>query len=282
MPPPRSPSPRPQPRRRAGPDPGPASPALPAHSAVRSHRGRPSPATGATHDRTHAQLHQRHPKEWRRRGQTPPRPRRRAAPGHRGPRPARRCRFGARSRAPGPAPGADGRGSEGLGERSRPCAPPSSRPSTPRTCGRAGAPSRSWPPAGGVLVHALDPALLPGPGPLPGQVFVHGDFGPNNVLMEPCGGRVAAVLDWEWAHPGAPVEDLAWCEWVVRTYHPGEVGALEAFFAAYGVRPAWAERHAWMVRRCEEVAAFWEEWRPLSPTTGVRRAQSAATRAWRG
>ena len=131
------------------------------------------------------------------------------------------------------------------------------------------------------LVHGLDPALLPGPPPRPGQVFVHGDFGPNNVLMEPGGGRVAAVLDWEWAHPGAPVEDLAWCEWVVRTYHPGEVGALEAFFSAYGERPEWQERHAWMVRRCAQVTAFWEQWRPGSPVTGTRRAQLAATRAWR-
>jgi hypothetical protein len=23
------------------------------------------------------------------------------------------------------------------------------------------------------------------------------------------------VLDWEWAHRGEPVEDLAWCEWIV-------------------------------------------------------------------
>ncbi|MEU0240822.1 phosphotransferase [Nocardiopsis sp. NPDC006198] len=183
-----------------------------------------------------------------------------------------------------PEPGADGRGSEGLGGTVPPLRTAFVEAVHAKDLWARGCAEQVMAACGRVLrlVHALDPALLPGPGPLPGQVFVHGDFGPNNVLMEPCGGRVAAVLDWEWAHPGAPVEDLAWCEWVVRTYHPGEVGALEAFFAAYGLRPAWAERHAWMVRRCEEVAAFWEEWRPLSPTTGVRRAQSAATRAWRG
>ena len=38
--------------------------------------------------------------------------------------------------------------------------------------------------------------------------------------------RVTAVLDWEFAHLGDPVEDLAWCEWLVRTHHPEHVGAL--------------------------------------------------------
>jgi hypothetical protein len=27
--------------------------------------------------------------------------------------------------------------------------------------------------------------------------------------------RVTAVLDWEFAHLGQPVEDLAWAEWIV-------------------------------------------------------------------
>ncbi|GAB2757711.1 phosphotransferase [Streptomyces bullii] len=67
-----------------------------------------------------------------------------------------------------------------------------------------------------------------------GPVLVHGDFGPHNVLLDPVTLQVAAVVDWEFAHLGEPVEDLAWCEWVVRTHHPGQVDCLGPFFDAYG------------------------------------------------
>jgi aminoglycoside phosphotransferase (APT) family kinase protein len=39
-------------------------------------------------------------------------------------------------------------------------------------------------------------------------VLVHGDAGPGNFLFE--GDRMTALLDWELAHPGDPMEDLAW------------------------------------------------------------------------
>jgi len=35
-------------------------------------------------------------------------------------------------------------------------------------------------------------------------------------------------VDWEWAHAGNPIEDLAWCEWIVRMHHPRDVTALGA------------------------------------------------------
>lgn len=40
------------------------------------------------------------------------------------------------------------------------------------------------------------------------EVLVHGDFRPANILVEQ--GRVTAVLDWELAHVGDPMEDLGW------------------------------------------------------------------------
>lgn len=40
------------------------------------------------------------------------------------------------------------------------------------------------------------------------RVLVHGDFKPGNVLLE--GDRIVALLDWELAHLGDPVEDLGW------------------------------------------------------------------------
>ena len=39
-------------------------------------------------------------------------------------------------------------------------------------------------------------------------VLVHGDAGPGNFLFE--GGHMTALLDWELAHLGDPMEDLAW------------------------------------------------------------------------
>jgi aminoglycoside phosphotransferase (APT) family kinase protein len=39
-------------------------------------------------------------------------------------------------------------------------------------------------------------------------VLVHGDFKPGNVLIE--GDRVVAMLDWETAHLGDPLEDIGW------------------------------------------------------------------------
>ena len=46
------------------------------------------------------------------------------------------------------------------------------------------------------------------PGPPERQVLVHGDLGPGNVLHD--GRRVTGLCDWELAHVGDPMEDLAW------------------------------------------------------------------------
>src|ERR1700733_3554689 len=62
-------------------------------------------------------------------------------------------------------------------------------------------------------IHQLDvstiAAALPGPAG-ERKVLVHGDYGPNNVLLDPATLQITAVLDWEWAHAGEPAEDLAW------------------------------------------------------------------------
>jgi aminoglycoside phosphotransferase (APT) family kinase protein len=63
---------------------------------------------------------------------------------------------------------------------------------------RTGEPSFVWL-AAWLRAHA--------PAPRP-AVLVHGDFRYGNVLHD--GGRLTAVLDWELAHYGDPVEDLAW------------------------------------------------------------------------
>ena len=46
------------------------------------------------------------------------------------------------------------------------------------------------------------------PGPPERAVLVHGDLGPGNVLHD--GRAVTGLCDWELAHVGDPMEDLAW------------------------------------------------------------------------
>jgi len=114
-----------------------------------------------------------------------------------------------------------------------------------------------------------------------GQVLVHGDYGPQNVLLNPATLRITAVLDWEWAHIGDPVEDLAWCEWIVRMHHPRQVSLLGAFFDAYGgaIRP-WPDRHAFMLQRCRSLLDLCHRQEPGGPGEAQWAHRLAATGAW--
>jgi tRNA A-37 threonylcarbamoyl transferase component Bud32 len=85
-----------------------------------------------------------------------------------------------------------------------------------------------------------------------GAVAVHGDFGPQNLLVG-AHGEVVALVDWEFAHLGDATEDLAWAEWIVRMHHAEAVEALDALFTAYGARPPWRTRHEAMVAHCERI-----------------------------
>jgi aminoglycoside phosphotransferase (APT) family kinase protein len=73
----------------------------------------------------------------------------------------------------------------------------------------------------------------------------HGDVGPGNFLHD--AGRVTALLDWEFAHLGDPLDDLAWLAF--RGHHLndgiGELAAqLRRWSQATGL-PAAAERIGW-------------------------------------
>jgi hypothetical protein len=145
-------------------------------------------------------------------------------------------------------------------------------------------------------IHDLDVTeILPGSPAASGEVLIHGDFGPQNLLFgleaveaveavetaETSGSlAVVAVLDWEWAHVGQRIEDLAWCEWIVRMHHPDQVGALGAFFAGYGAHPAWAERHAAMLTRCRRLIDFCEGWVPDGDGVAHWRRRLAVTAGW--
>lgn len=90
--------------------------------------------------------------------------------------------------------------------------------------------------------------------PPPGEVVVlHGDFRVGNLMVDATG--LAGVFDWEFAHRGDPLEDLAWpC---VRSWRFGQddlrlggVGSAEAF---------WSHYEAASGRRVERpAAAYWE------------------------
>jgi len=111
-------------------------------------------------------------------------------------------------------------------------------------------------------------------------VLVHGDYGPNNVLLDAAAQEVIAVVDWEWAHAGDPVEDLAWCEWIIRMHHPAHVAALSAFFDAYGHRPAWAARQQAMVAQCRALLAMSGRWQPSGQGVRLWRQRVQVTKSW--
>ena len=120
----------------------------------------------------------------------------------------------------------------------------------------------------GRLLRALHDLSVTGLGlhASPGQVLVHGDFGPNNVLLDPATFTVTALLDWEFAHVGDPIEDLAWCEWIIRAHHREHRDALEEFFVGYdGDVPAWPERRAAMTTRCGQLQKFCQQREPHGP-----------------
>ncbi|MDP1882322.1 MAG: phosphotransferase family protein [Bradyrhizobium sp.] len=74
------------------------------------------------------------------------------------------------------------------------------------------------------------------PGPSAEVTLVHGDFRHGNFIIGPDG--VRAVLDWELAHFGDPMEDLGWI--CVNSWRYGEIdkpvgglGTREELFAGY-------------------------------------------------
>ncbi len=74
------------------------------------------------------------------------------------------------------------------------------------------------------------------PGPSEEVTLVHGDFRHGNLIIGPDG--VRAVLDWELAHLGDPMEDLGWV--CVNSWRFGEIdkpvggfGTREELFAGY-------------------------------------------------
>ena len=111
-------------------------------------------------------------------------------------------------------------------------------------------------------------------------VLVHGDYGPQNVLLDPAAGAITAVVDWEWAHAGDGLEDLSWCEWIIRMHHPAHVRSLGRFFDGYGEHPAWAARRHAMVARCRALLAVSEQRDPHGQDIRLWRQRVQITQSW--
>jgi aminoglycoside phosphotransferase (APT) family kinase protein len=86
----------------------------------------------------------------------------------------------------------------------------------------------------------------------PEAQVTHGDYGPQNLLLDAAGEAVVLVADWEFSFAGRdPLTDLAWAEWIVRMHHPAAASSISGLFAGYGHTPPWDDRKRVMLRRCE-------------------------------
>jgi hypothetical protein len=109
------------------------------------------------------------------------------------------------------------------------------------------------------------------------SVLVHGDFGPNNVLLAEGGEDIVLLADWEWSTVGSPLTDLAWAEFIVRMHHPKHLDCLPALFEGYGTRPAWDERQAAMAERATALEDWVRSWKGTAAgSTWRRRSQAIA------
>lgn len=83
--------------------------------------------------------------------------------------------------------------------------------------------------------HVIEPVtraalrwLRRNPPPEPAKpAIVHGDYRSGNFLFLPEDGRISAILDWEMAHIGDPLEDVAWAidaSWPMTRHMPLDEG----------------------------------------------------------
>ena len=93
---------------------------------------------------------------------------------------------------------------------------------------------------------------------------VHGDYRTGNLLIDPQG-HVRAVLDWEMAHVGDPLEDLAWGINRAWSFRPGLAGglvpravALAHWEAASGLQADAEALHWWELFSCVKGQAIWQ------------------------
>jgi aminoglycoside phosphotransferase (APT) family kinase protein len=126
------------------------------------------------------------------------------------------------------------------------------------------------------------------PPPAQAPLLVHGDYRTGNYLADETG--VTAILDWEGAHLGDPVEDLGWL--CVKSWRFGAVdkpaggfGSREELWAAYeragGARVDPARAHWWEVFGTARwgIICHQQAWRHLSGAVKSMELASIGRRA---
>jgi aminoglycoside phosphotransferase (APT) family kinase protein len=126
------------------------------------------------------------------------------------------------------------------------------------------------------------------PAPIERPLLVHGDYRTGNYLADETG--VTAILDWEGAHLGDPVEDLGWL--CVKSWRFGAVdkpaggfGSREELWAAYekagGARVEPARAHWWEVLGTVRwgIICHQQAWRHLSGAVKSMELASIGRRA---
>jgi len=126
-----------------------------------------------------------------------------------------------------------------------------------------------------AVLQAISPSTIPDLGG-EGDVIVHGDSGPQNIICSLDFSSASGVLDWESAHLGSPAEDLAWAEWIVRMHHPEALQDLSEPFDGSGLSVSWSDRQSAMVKQCRDYVAFCEAsgWEPAADERS-RRLETA-------
>jgi aminoglycoside phosphotransferase (APT) family kinase protein len=126
------------------------------------------------------------------------------------------------------------------------------------------------------------------PEPVARPLLVHGDYRTGNYLADETG--VTAILDWEGAHLGDPVEDLGWL--CVKSWRFGAVdqpaggfGTREALWAAYeragGAKVDPRRAHWWEVLGTARwgIICHQQAWRHLSGAVKSMELASIGRRA---
>jgi aminoglycoside phosphotransferase (APT) family kinase protein len=108
------------------------------------------------------------------------------------------------------------------------------------------------------------------PAPPERVTTVHGDFRIGNILHGRGGDRpdgLWTVLDWEMAHHGDPLEDVAWAQLVCWRAGTGRVGGLVAL-------PRWTDLYSRASGRAVDAEAlrFWEVLGSVRMTGLIARA----------
>lgn len=99
--------------------------------------------------------------------------------------------------------------------------------------------------------------------------LVHGDFRPANMLVDDA--RISAVLDWEFAHVGDPLEDIGWylCDFYRKEHLIAGAWSVDDFLARYE-RASGADVDRKAARWWAVFAIFKLAWIVLSAVSAFR------------